>query len=507
MAVNIRIKYAIIILSLFLVAFFSIIGAYFFTTQYKSVTPFLPSTLTARYCDFHYSKSFNVSCYYYWTHDKGSGFKLPIALIKHKNSKDISSRHLLMQIPGGPGQGSMATSDEISFWVEWLETNRLTFDLLLYDPRGTGADTWQCDTYRNAIEEIASVDIGFEKELSVLSDHLSRCFIEYDRHIKNEIQSNVEKKTGLGAFSSSLQADDIQGITTALGYKNIHLWGTSYGGRLALLAAKFENIKSLVLDSPYAFEHGHYSEWPGLYENSFVLHERLFLRLFPESKKNYVQLYKEAEARLKIQGLALTANHWIEKRDIPFFLNSRRFLELNFFVLYNANLYKPYYLGLEELVKTGRVSDDLKQVIESFLSNAFDGGFNYMAYFATECVDNEPEDESKVLNAINQSPNLHAYFLTEWQYNACKLFDFSGGEYIQRMSYQNKPTLIFAGEFDPVTPTTWAFNLSKKIPKSRYVSANHLGHGVLFDMSCDWRFLTEFFEKGTTNIDIVCENS
>ncbi len=496
-------KKVIVLCFIFLAIALSLLGLRH--TFMDPVTSSETTNLTPRFCDFYFSQSFHVRCFYYWTHTKGVGFKLPVALIKHKDERAVESRDLLVQIPGGPGQGDMATAEEITFWVDWLEENKLTFDLLLFDPRGTGSAAWRCDAYRGLIEEVAAKDISFERELSLLSKELRQCFLAYDHHIRSDLEANIISKRGLKSFSSFLQAKDIDAIAGALAYENVHLWGTSYGSRLALLAADFDRIKSLILDSPYVFDGGLYSDWPFLYQNSFSLHQKIYSRIFPESEKNYLELYNAVAVRLAHDGLVVAANHWLEDREIPFFLNTRRLLELNFFALYNAHLYKPYYLGLEQFNESGDVSDDFQRLLDSFMSNAFDKSFNYMAYFATECVDNRPETEPSVLKTLEQYPEQRDYFLAEWQYNACELFDFSAESYVQNATYSSKPTLIFSGEFDPVTPKSWGADLHKQLPVSRYVLAKNLGHSVLFDMNCDWQFLQDFFRTERVDIEINCK--
>ena len=461
--------------------------------------------LLTRDCDFHYAKHMKVRCYYYRTHDVG-GFYLPLALISQTHRRPIGERDLLVHIPGGPGQGFMTTGEEIAYWVERMQTHHWQFDLLLFDPRGTGEGkhAWRCRDYHRLSQQLLGENIAVAAEYRQLHDVAAKCFTEFERMTRRRLATERYPRRASTAYATIEQAQDIAGMAMALGYTRVHLWGVSYGTRLALAAAKQEVVKSLILDSPYPFARGHYSELPQLYHQSFTSHAELFGKLFPASAQGFGDIYQGARARLAQKPLLTRAHHIATDTHLPFVLTDTRLLELSFSVLYKPYLYRSFYLGLREFANERRVNEDLQLVIDSFISNVLDEGFSYMVYFAIECLDNRPQAEGEILQALQAYPDLADYFRAGWEYDVCRVFDFAQRKYVQALAYSDKPTLIFSGEYDPITPAAWGAELAQRLPRARHIVIANEGHGVLFSSQCNWSFVQNFVAGRDTGIAIEC---
>lgn len=130
----------------------------------------------------------------------------------------------VLLVPGGPGQ---AGSPFLRDMAEEFKAATSSRDILVYDPRGTGASSGiRCP--------------GLPERASDLGGAITRC------------------EQGLAAtaslYTTAEQVSDIERIRSELGIRKLVLYGVSYGTRTATAYAAEhpENVEALILDSPVA---------------------------------------------------------------------------------------------------------------------------------------------------------------------------------------------------------------------------------------------------------------
>lgn len=469
----------------------------------KTSQTLLPKGFAYRHCDNYSAGHYSVQCYTYRTQNNGE-FQLPIALIKFKNNSALNNaRPLLVQIPGGPGQGGMTTTEEIDYWIEWLEAGKLDIDVLLYDPRGTQEDAWDCQPFIDEQKVLLTEFVPIEEEQRRLHAAIAPCFDLFREYLASK---NQKMGPRLEIFSTASQAKDIVDITHALGYSSVHLLGISYGTRVALAAAEAPHIKTLILDSPYPFENGKFSDWPLLYRQSFDHHSAIFQQLYENEKRTFYQIYNKVREHLEQEQVSIKVENWHDDSTIELAMNAHRLLELSYSTLYSSYLYRDFYSGLITFADTGEISEMLLYVLEHFVANAFSDGFNNMVYFATECVDNAPEDDAVALAAIDAFPEYRSYFEASLKYDLCENIDLEGINFIQEQSYISKPTLILSGEYDPVTPARWGQRLASVLEQAKHIQIANAGHGVIFGSECNWDFIKTFMKTQDVSVDVQCRD-
>ncbi|MFL0799312.1 MAG: alpha/beta hydrolase [Agarilytica sp.] len=518
-----------LLMLLLMIILVSIVAYWVFQHQHGSVTASSIPRLSSRNCgDFFFDDFFHgryeVQCFYYKTHEEG-GFKLPVALIKQYD-QDITDaepieRELMVYIPGGPGQGYMTTADEITYWVDWLYTNEQTYDLLLFDPRGTGESipSATCDSYNASAESLLAEAVETERELLKMNMVLSECLEAYAKVLKQQFPSYNGAEL-YDVFATRNQAEDIHGMATSLGYQRAHLWGVSYGTRLALAASQFDVVKTLILDSLYPFDKGLSSDWIELYQNSFNLHHTLYAdflkaggtRISEARTERYKDLYGRVLARLQEKPLKISLQRWRDERIIDFTLTPERLLELSFSHLYSPHRYGEFYRGLAYLAEMGDVNAELLAVLEYFVNNVLDENFSFIAYYAVECLDNKSQHISHKDISFEAFPFYELYFYLGFKHTLCNHFGFSKGLDVQSVvlneePYSSKPVLIFSGEYDPVTPPVWAKRFSKEHINARHIELRGSGHAQLRGKKCNWDFLNDFVRESVPNAVIQCEAS
>ncbi len=129
-------------------------------------------------------------------------------------------------IAGGPGPGSVQFSAAYSWAFDAVRRDR---DILLVDQRGTGESaTMDCEINDDLIDGEYSIELTVE--------HARRCLdqLPYDPRF----------------FTTSIAVADLEAVRAALGYRELNLYGVSYGTRVAQHFARRypASTRTLVID-------------------------------------------------------------------------------------------------------------------------------------------------------------------------------------------------------------------------------------------------------------------
>jgi pimeloyl-ACP methyl ester carboxylesterase len=66
------------------------------------------------------------------------------------------------------------------------------------------------------------------------------------------------------------------------------------------------------------------------------------------------------------------------------------------------------------------------------------------------------------------------------------------------------PALIFAGQFDPITPSAWGQLAAETLSNSFFYEFPNLGHGVMDSDRCALEIGLQFLDDPTTEPDVCC---
>ena len=152
------------------------------------------------------------------------GRMIELAFMKVSPRQNIDPGNPVLYLSGGPGAPSLV-------YAELLLADRQVHDVVVdrewvfYDQRGEGRSlpTLRCPR---------------------ASDYMERVRICRDTLIKQGVD--------LSQYNSARSARDIEELRKALGVRQWHLWGTSYGSRLAFAVARDfpASVRSMVHDAP-----------------------------------------------------------------------------------------------------------------------------------------------------------------------------------------------------------------------------------------------------------------
>lgn len=150
-------------------------------------------------------------------------------------------------LAGGPGNSAVVDADLLSRYA--FDPYRLTRDVVLFDQRGTQfSSSLGCAPTAFALEALGS---QFDKYVEKIADNNP---LTNDRTIAQyAVCAQVLQKHGfdLSQFNTPNSARDTVNLAAALGYKQINLYGISYGTYLAMAIARNypSVVRSVVLDS------------------------------------------------------------------------------------------------------------------------------------------------------------------------------------------------------------------------------------------------------------------
>jgi pimeloyl-ACP methyl ester carboxylesterase len=175
-------------------------------------------------------------------HEHPDGERLTIAVARARYSGQNDPIGSLVLNPGGPGNPGLSY---LPSWVSWLPEELLArFDIVTFDPRGTGASdpTINCgtmpeETMPGRLPDLVSAS-GFRREARMAERFGDAC------------------RTRLGHrapfFSTEATARDLDLLRQALGDEKLSYVGFSYGARLGgEYAHRFpDRVRALVLDGP-----------------------------------------------------------------------------------------------------------------------------------------------------------------------------------------------------------------------------------------------------------------
>lgn len=470
----------------------------------------LPQVFSPRSCGYQADSESGISVECFWLFS--GGFQLPVAVFSPLNQHRAE---LLVYLSGGPGSGMQTGYDNLEDWFYWYQLHQPGADLVVFTPRGTpGSQSYlHCDRLETESLALLGRNATLEEEFTVGGEAIRDCLVRYQSLLALQ---NPGLDLG-GAFASGAQANDslmlVEQLTQRFHYTRTHLWGVSYGTRVALKAAQLVSIDtlkpeiaSLILDSVYPFNHGRQSEWAELQQAGMAMHQQYFSQQPVGGYTTFDALYASASSRLA-DPLRLEVSNWyggqapeidalaslaIYRRDtLAVVLNRDRLLALAGFSLYSPQLAISFQQALAQWLTTGS-TELLEQFVEVFLASSFDPAFSTLVFFATECADNPRDTDADYARAFQAFPRWRELLDLQRRHDVCQLPVFSSSERWLGNYATDIPTLIISGEKDPVTPASWARELHAQLPESTLIEVQNQGHGVLSSGGCSAELITQW---------------
>ncbi len=392
----------------------------------------------------------------------------------------------VIYLAGGPGGNAVGDLEG------WVDTSYLQDrDLILFDQRGTGYSLPSLNCPESEQNE--------DNATQTCHDRL------------------VSEGVNLQAYNSAENAADVADLRVALGYDEWNLFGISYGTRLALTVMRDhpEGVRSVIIDSVYPPE---ISSWEEYGQNTVDEFSKLFevCAADAECSANYPDLdqtfYSTVE-QLNAEPAQYTGTDSASGDSIDKEMTGDEYIDRVFQVLYSSESipYLPLvisevangnYAALDDL-ESGATLEKSRQAEDEDVSDS--EGMN----LSVDCQEEVAfiDEEQSIANVPAEPAVLHDNSVNAIQstFSDCQIWGLYAADEIESQPVVSDiPTLVTAGELDPITPAKWAESAASHLSNSFYFLFPGGGHGVIDFNECSQGIMQAFLDDPTVEPDGSC---
>ncbi|WP_430408759.1 alpha/beta fold hydrolase [Kordia sp.] len=426
-----------------------------------------------------------------WENPTENKVKIAVAILKSTGTNKNAEAIVFVQ--GGPGAGGVG-----NIWNWTNHPLRKTNDIILFDMRGTGySEPRLCPELGQKFFNILAKNQTEEEDETQKAAAAMAC--------KREL---ISKGIDVDTYHSLSVAKDLHALKEKLGHTTWNIYGVSYGTFMAqVYASTFpEDIKSLILDSSVEDINTYYtkntSNYIGSLSKVFELCEN-----DPECNGEYPNLedlYYETIAALEKNPIEVD----VEEKLITtgkFTYNAEDFKVAIQQALYHKQLVEVIPLLITQF--NNRNEKALGNLVAAFSSLL---NMDYGVYYCVSCNETLPNNsfEAYKTNA-SQYKKLDggiSFYKSDFkvcdEWNAKKNDSLVMKYDLTNLAEQSFPVIIFAGEYDPITPEENGAALAKKFKTAYSIDATTYGHVPSFTKIGDkitTAFITNPTQKPDTN--------
>ena len=398
--------------------------------------------------------------------------ELAVAILK--SFADEPQPDPVIFLDGGPGG---YTLDLISGQRDFYSAILASRDLIYFDQRGLGYSRPSLDCSEVAAAVNASLDqnLPFEEQTAQDTEALTSCR-------ERLLASGVD----ITAYTSWDSAADVNDLRRALELEQVNLLGVSYGTLLAQTIldryAGEEWIRSVILDSVLSAQADIYGEWAANFERSLQVlsanctaDERCSNR-FQDLEASIYSLTQELNA----EPVRVKIDHPFNGERVDIVVNGDRFLIVVFQMLYSRDQI-PRIPDLVYNLEIGRplvLTDWLQYqvILPEYISEGM--------MTSVTCGEQTFATSSQVVEAaaVGMDPTIARLNQAEFlQYEQlCQEWGMSRANSVGNQDLNvDIPTLILAGEYDPITPPAWGRQLIGSFSQATFFEFPGTSHYVL----------------------------
>lgn len=372
----------------------------------------------------------------------------------------------LLIMAGGPGQGARSYAPLIPRYFQRVRRVR---DVVLVDVRGTGdSSPLKCPHDDGTVSLLAAMDDP--------ADTASECLDSLDADAR--------------FYTHYYSMADLRDVVQQLGYRQINLWGGSWGTRSALIfaAAYPELVRRVVLDGAVAWS----MDFPWSYPTDAA---RALDSLFrdcssdPQCRATFPSARDDINAwllNLERQPVVATIRHPRSAAPLVIRIDRKTAAEV-----IRAAIYSPLDASRIVMAIQQAVRGDFAPVV-AMAERASSWSVDTMAMgqtFAILCS----EDVGRHPAPASLADTMFGHGSINFWVESCKVWPKGHSLTVSKDTVLENPALILSGDLDPVTPPSRGEEMRKHFPNSLHVIAPGGGHNVSFS-GCIPRLIAEFLD-------------
>ncbi|QYJ78942.1 alpha/beta hydrolase [Shewanella acanthi] len=393
--------------------------------------------------------------------------------------KNVNHEEALLAIAGGPGQSAI---DNAAGFEMMLSKVRQQRDILLIDQRGTGrSNVLDCDLPNQS-------PFAFDDDNADSLAEAQKCLGKLT-------------DTDVGQYGSLNAVADFEAVRAHLGYKKLHLYGISYGTRMAQLYMRLypEHLATVTLDGIVPMQQS-------VLEIGSAI-DRGFELLFKDCEQNPSchNAFPELKAEFEKVAAALANGPIIESVFHPV-TGEKTQLTMTRGKFYGAIRMALYQASVRALIPHAihqSALDNFQPLLGLFALTTDNAGMAMGMHASVVCG----EDIHRITPAMREQAqsSFMGKTMLEGLEATCKVWkvpavDDSFSEAIS----SDIPTLLLSGEIDPATPPSWGTLAMEKLTNAKHFIAPFATHGVAYQ-SCANNMVADLVRTGSVkDLDGEC---
>ncbi len=460
-------------------------------------------TFEAADCPFEVPEGFvegrDIDCGYVTVpefHAEPDGATIRIAVAVFNSVASNPAPDPLVMAQGGPGGSTLDLFGELIPGItDFYRQNR---DVVLIEQRGTlySEPSLTCPELTELGIELLDDDIVIDEAQVLQVEAVDECRVRL-----------IEEGVNFSAFNSVENAADVPLIMDTLGYEGeFNYYGVSYGALLAqhLLRDHPERVRAAVIDAVAATNINFMQEVPTTAQRVF---DELFTAcaaspdcstVFPDLEADFYTLIDELNEN---PVMVTITDPDFEDMTYATIINGDALVTITFAAMYSFPMQMPGYIdsmsngdfGWLEAIGGQFAINRANAIAMQYAVLCAEDGLDYIA----EDVSNEGIDE-RVFSAIAPS----------WQvYPAqCESFDVAQiGDFADEPVTTDVPVLALSGNFDPITPPSYADAAIVNMSNVYNYTIPNSGHGAIFGNNpCPLTIMDAFLTDPSQEPDASC---
>ncbi len=428
--------------------------------------------------------------------------RLAVAIFRHPDG--ATEPDPVVYLSGGPGLSELE-----QIWLTFDAAFAPLFaagrDLIVFDQRGTGLSQPALDCPEAAELGLELMDyeldgrrLADEDMFDLSLDSLLACAEE------------LRRIADLAAYNTAANAADVNDLRLALGYDQVNLLSNSYGTRLALEVMRRypDGLRSVVLDSVYPPDVDLYLEGPPNAARAFdVLFEDCAAdpacdSAYPDLR---AVLYSTA-GRLDQTPARFQVTNPLTRHSYAVVMQGDDLLGMLFGFLKISEIL-PVLPGMIYDASQG----DFHQVARVMgLLLALNDMESLGMYYSVQCREEIPFTSPEAFEAVLADyPELAGFFEDspggELGLAVCAGWGSGQAEAAEHAPVSSDiPSLLMAGEYDPITPPAWGRRAAETLAQSYFFEYPGVGHGASLVAGCPRDMLIAFLKHPGQSPDDAC---
>jgi pimeloyl-ACP methyl ester carboxylesterase len=423
--------------------------------------------------------------------------KLAVAIFHSQSANRAADPEFYLN--GGPGGPTLFS---VGPYINQRDSSFIVGDrdLVLIDQRGTGYSkpSLTCREVTNLQYNTLAQNVSAAQSVALDNKAVKQC---HDRLVRAGINLN--------AYTTPADAADIADVRKALGYRSINLYGISYGTRLAqeVMSLYPTGIRSVVLDSTVPPFLNLFADPPRSGQRAMNVLFRGCAQAttchknYPHLEADYIRLLARWQAHpvtFKSKDVETTY------KTYKVLLNGGGLASVLFEALYQTPVIPLLPRAIENAAR-----GNFTVLANVFGQVAYPYPESYGMQLSVACSEGQASTSAANIRAaadVAPSPiRADNRILQVGNLQQCKIWHVKSiGWNTKTLVHSSIPTMVMAGQYDPITPPAGAARVAGALKDSYFFLYPGLGHGERFSHPCPNTMLQSFFDSPNHKPDAAC---